>query len=455
MAGQLTTTRPTFPKQGQVDWVALSSSTVNFSVGLLARLMKADIHPSTLTFGMALCSSFRLAPEVQNNVKECIDKLKRYGVCNNILWFGFGIKQTVVELASSEEGLSFVTLCCSILTSYDTYYTAQVLRKLGDIHNIPRDFTPSISQWESIIKIFSGIFIGSRFDLVLQSIRRLVYGFPCDVSDLNCGPETFAKVLAELALIQSERTANLTVTGGADCTWFATFAEQVLYLDVVIKEQSGSPIYRSKERKDVMPQITFLNNPEGRPSLHVSQRTSLVSINQRIIQTEVQDHMGKYFCQRSSWSTILRDTFGDDIEKWLMGNFSQYLCICLAFHGSASIIQKWSDKYLDGEQEHYKAMGKIWIGDSKRFIVPDVSKTLARLGIPSGEAFVEKAGSVLPELRPAIQKHRHKYNLDSVGKLHSLPLEIPEEQFLEQFLLDRHHDCGYLRQDHDALRNCR
>ncbi|KAI4216331.1 MAG: hypothetical protein LQ351_001341 [Letrouitia transgressa] len=269
-------------------------------------------------------------------------------------------------------------------------------------------------------------------------MRRLVYGSPCDVSKRNCDPGTVAKVLGELALIQSERTAYLTVTGGADCTWFATFAEHVLCLDVAIIDQSGSPIYRSKERKDVMPQITFLTNPEGEPSLHVSQRTSLVSINLRIIRTEAQAPIAMYFCQRSSWSTILRDTFGDDIEKWLTGDFSQYLCISLAFHGSASIIQEWIDSYVDENIEHYVALRK-WLGGSSKIELPDVSRELAELlGIPSGEAFVEKAGSILPELRPAIQKHRHKYNLDLGEKLHSLSLEIPEEQFLEQFLLDRY-----------------
>ena len=67
---------PSFAQQGSVDWVALSNSSVQFSVAVLARLSRAGIDAFTLQFGRAICSSFSLEPHARERIYDVIVKLK-------------------------------------------------------------------------------------------------------------------------------------------------------------------------------------------------------------------------------------------------------------------------------------------------------------------------------------------------------------------------------------------
>lgn len=130
MSGSLVRPLAAFSQQGQVDWVALSNSTVNFSVAALARFSKAKVDIHTVQVCKALCWNFRLVYRVQEDMHDTIRNLTKYGLCQNILWFGFGIKETIINLSDTEEGLSFVTHCAVLLTTFDTFFAAQVLREI-------------------------------------------------------------------------------------------------------------------------------------------------------------------------------------------------------------------------------------------------------------------------------------------------------------------------------------
>ncbi len=67
-----------FAQQGTVDWVALSHSSVQFSVAVLARLSKAGVDAFTLQFGKTICCGFALEPRAQELVAEAIHKAKKY-----------------------------------------------------------------------------------------------------------------------------------------------------------------------------------------------------------------------------------------------------------------------------------------------------------------------------------------------------------------------------------------
>jgi len=59
-----------FQQSGQFDWVSLSRSVVQISVGTLARLSRAGVDAYTVQVGKALCWNLELSAKVQDNLVE-------------------------------------------------------------------------------------------------------------------------------------------------------------------------------------------------------------------------------------------------------------------------------------------------------------------------------------------------------------------------------------------------
>ena len=114
---------------------------MQFSVAVLARLSKAGIDAFTLRFGQAICCNFALEPRAQELVSEAIHKAKKYGSYGDLMWFGFGIKDIVTDLADTEEGLTLVALCAALSTTYDSTFAAQVIREICVLCKAPQSFT--------------------------------------------------------------------------------------------------------------------------------------------------------------------------------------------------------------------------------------------------------------------------------------------------------------------------
>jgi hypothetical protein len=56
---------PTFAQQGSVDWVALSGSTLSFSVEVMSRFSKAGVKMITVAMGQTFFSGFKIPPAGQ------------------------------------------------------------------------------------------------------------------------------------------------------------------------------------------------------------------------------------------------------------------------------------------------------------------------------------------------------------------------------------------------------
>jgi hypothetical protein len=81
-----------FAQQGSVDWVALSGSTLSFSIDVLSRFSKAGVEMITVAVGQAMCGSFNIPAAGQKRLQEAIARLKAFSSYGKILWFGFGVK---------------------------------------------------------------------------------------------------------------------------------------------------------------------------------------------------------------------------------------------------------------------------------------------------------------------------------------------------------------------------
>lgn len=68
-----------------LDWAALSNSSAQFIVGVLARLSKAGIDAFTLQVSRAIDSNFTLTSFTQKSLIDAIHRLKKYGSYDNVL----------------------------------------------------------------------------------------------------------------------------------------------------------------------------------------------------------------------------------------------------------------------------------------------------------------------------------------------------------------------------------
>ncbi|KAK0511982.1 hypothetical protein JMJ35_005110 [Cladonia borealis] len=330
---------PSFAQQGSVDWVAISNSSVQFSVAVLARLSRAGIDAFTLQFGRAICSSFSLEPHAQGRINDAIMKLKKYGSYQDIIWFGFGIKDVVTDLADTEEGLTLVALCAALVATYDSMYAATVIRELCVLCKAPQSFTPAIRQWKALVDLCSGMFANAHFTLMANGFRRLISGHSNHLIGRHTPttPTALAEAILMLAKVSKGNLLNATFSGGVDCAWLAAFAEWILSLDVAICDPSSSLLYRSRGVMNRPPQVTIIVPNIAENALQevlIRSKATVIPSGRILLQRDPALGGVKLLNWHGSWSTILHEVFNGNIDDLLAGetgqHFNTYLnCISL------------------------------------------------------------------------------------------------------------------------------
>lgn len=398
-----------FSQQGQVDWVELSTRSVQFSVTVLARLSKAGIDAYTLQVGRAICLNFSLDPIGQELIADAIFQLKKYGPYGNVIWFGFGVKQVVTDLAETEQGLMLVALCASLTTTYDSTYSARVLRELCVLQHAPQSFTPALRQWKAVVEICAGILSSSRFILILNGFRRLMSAqrdMPSPRSETM--PTSYANLAAAilaLARISKNHMVNATFTGGLDCAWLAAFAETVLSLDVVIYNTSGLSLYLSRSSHGALPQVTIVCSDRPEPAAQVDvliRRAFLVPGGKAVFSSRGSPYLGNSMNWRSPWLSILHETFHDDADALLESETGHQLAVYLE---CMSLVQRpgFTQEDLITEEDPPKA------SDIFNFVDP-----LLRFHEKiRGQEFLRFASSRLPELAKLQSKNQAIANIDA------------------------------------------
>ncbi len=396
-----------FAQQGTVDWVALSQSSVQFSVAVLARLSKAGIDAFTLQFGRVICCNFELEPRAQISVVEAIHKARKYGSYGNLIWFGFGIKDVITDLADTEEGLTLVALCAALSSTYDSMFAAKVIRELCVLCKAPESFTPALRQWKMLADLCAGILTSSRFVVLANGFRRLISGHLQLSLDSRHSPTTplaLAKAVLTLARVSKRSLVNATISGGLDCAWLAAFAESTLSLDVGICDTSGLQFYRSRQLAETLPQLIIVLCPTataGGSELLLRSKASVMPKGQSLLQKDPALRGASVLNWQSSWSTILHDVFGESVDTLLkiqapqsendgMFAFALYLkCI--------SLLQRKDTRndetdtyalYLNTAFANHPVNPLIWIHPDSR-----------------GQRFLSFAARRLPELSVNLSHH--------------------------------------------------
>lgn len=337
-----------FQQSGQLDWVSLSRSVVQISVGTLARLSRAGVDAYTVQVGKALCWNLELSPKVQDDLVEEIKNLKCAKFCDNLLWFGFGIKQFVADLAETEQGLALVGLCSALTMNYDVFYAAQVLRQLCLQAKAPQQFVPSLQQWKALVRLCSGILMDSPFQLLLNGLQRLVRGSKPIIGQEAMEPASIAKGLLNLALLSKGSIVHLSFSGGEDCCWLATFAKLVLSLDVAIYDAIGSLVYLSQDQMSETPQVSFNLDVKASNTVVSAQKTSLVPRGQSLIKLEARDGSASNLSSFSTWATILHDTFGSAVDILLGDLCGQDFAVFLFDMPALEWLTRRGFEFFDG-----------------------------------------------------------------------------------------------------------
>ena len=346
-----------FAQQGSVDWVALSGSSVQFSVAVLARLSKAGIDAFTLRFGQAICCNFALEPRAQEVVSEAICKTKKYPSYGDLMWFGFGIKDILTDLADTEEGLTLIALCAALSTTYDSTFAAQVIRELCVLCKAPQSFTPALRQWKTLVELCAGILASSHYVKLANGFRRLIcghLGLPLSTRHRLTTSIALAEAIMTLARISKRSLMRATISGALDCAWLAAFAESILSLDVGVCDTNGNLFYRSRQYAEANHQLTIMlctANTARSGELLLRSKASVIPQGQSLLQKDPALHSTSLLNWQSPWSTILHDVFGESVDRLLAIQlsktddgqttaFAQYLrCMALLQTQDSSALQ--------------------------------------------------------------------------------------------------------------------
>lgn len=156
----------TLAQQASLDWVALSKSTVSFSVELLARYARAGVEALTIAVGQALFVQFCVPAAAQKRLQLSVSRLKAYSSAANALWFGIGFKHLIRELMETEQGATLVAVSSCLMVSYDDEFSATVLKTLCDKSSMPEKLTPSLSQWAAFVNLCAAAVTASQFPLL-------------------------------------------------------------------------------------------------------------------------------------------------------------------------------------------------------------------------------------------------------------------------------------------------
>ncbi|KAF2191922.1 hypothetical protein K469DRAFT_556467, partial [Zopfia rhizophila CBS 207.26] len=233
-----------FQQTGQVDWVSLSKIPVTFGLGVLVRLSKAELDPATIAIGGFACNQFVIKTEAQKRIHDAFSSLKSFSSYGKLVWFGFGIKPIVKDLADTEHGMACVALCACMSISYDSFYAAGVLRELCKIRETPPDFLPSIHQWKALVNICAGSVSNSKFPILLEGLIRCVLPHAEVSLHQPTSTEALAKAVGAIADVSNGKLENVTIAGGLDCIWLAAISEWLLSLNVEIRRSSGLTVYK-------------------------------------------------------------------------------------------------------------------------------------------------------------------------------------------------------------------
>ena len=230
-----------FTQQGSVDWITLAQTTISFPMSVLARLAAADIAPHTVVVGQRISSIFVLSTRGTERLTDALNRLPSCSSIGNAIWFGFGIKHIVREIAQTAPGVTLLTLCGTLAELHPPMGCASIMMKLAEVCGAPAEQRPSPQQWINMVEASSGILRPTTFGCIAGQFMA----FSPRLDEKAGDAEGVARALHALALLSSNDLESITLVGDQACGWIAAFGYFFLGLDVEIRTEDDTLCYRS------------------------------------------------------------------------------------------------------------------------------------------------------------------------------------------------------------------
>ncbi|KAH8722525.1 hypothetical protein GQ44DRAFT_774793 [Phaeosphaeriaceae sp. PMI808] len=317
---------PAFAQQGSVDWVALGRTQYSVSIAILGRLAKAGIDPLTVAFGQAMCARIPIGTHGEKVLSDSMNKLTSKSFVADMLWFGVGVRHILRELVQTSQGCSLIALGAALTEGHSFEVSALVIYEMAKECGGPQELTPSLEQWEALVRVAAPVFHGTTFGLRISQFAKfgmLRPEMPANSKEsANPHPTDLAKVLLSIGQIVHGSLQSVSVQGGCCCSWIAAWADSVLGLRVLVRKVNGEVAYANYNLDTTFAQVevTFLGNSDPGRVLCV-QSSYLVRSGEDFIKkcfTGIRESMGfqisEFRLGRLKWETMLSDVFGAHFE---------------------------------------------------------------------------------------------------------------------------------------------
>ena len=249
-----------FVQQGTVDWTALTQTTFSASLAILGRLSSAGLEPLTVAMAQALCLQIPIGVHGEQKLQESIDSLKCFSSFGDLVWFGVGVRHILRTLVQSSQGASSVALAASLTESYSLQFSAKVFYGMAKCMKSPSELTPSFGQWESYVKVCSGLFSGSIFGHKVGQLARLLscstpIHLTARLKDKVPDPDQLAELLYQIGKVQRKHWESIDIIGSRGCCWIAVFCDFLLGLRIQISSQTGNIVFQNYDSGSLSVQV--------------------------------------------------------------------------------------------------------------------------------------------------------------------------------------------------------
>ncbi|KAL8685960.1 MAG: hypothetical protein Q9224_005602 [Gallowayella concinna] len=294
-----------FAQNGQVDWVAFGQSIWSTSSVTLQRFASAGVQPITFGAGLAIASAFTLDRVGKERMHSAIENLRGFWSFEKLLYFGFGARSFLHVMADAQSGVSCIALCSALSEVHNEHTAAWILDELWKLYGYPPQFLPSHSQLTALVKACSGVLSRTEFSHMSGTmLGHTLEIFPGDVSNT----EDIAKALRGLFRVSQGELAKITVIGGMNCAFIASFAHWILNLKVYVEDEAGRLIYQDSDLEEVQLVVTYCQ-PASLSLMQISSTTYILRDDDQLF---LRDHTlaGANLTFRTPWDGCLTRVFG-------------------------------------------------------------------------------------------------------------------------------------------------
>ncbi|KAH8728827.1 hypothetical protein GQ44DRAFT_782693, partial [Phaeosphaeriaceae sp. PMI808] len=272
-----------FPQQGQIDWAALSKTTISFTVEFFSRLSQANIEPLTILAITAISKQIHIQRLGEQRILDAIAGTRAFSTANTALWFGFGVKHIIRTFSESKQGVACVGLCACLSDEFGTATASLVLSELIKLYEPPIELTPSLRQWTELVRACEGILACTNFGMIVSQLSQICYPLSSRLLDpiyntwsSNSPPRAIAQALKALFEVSNGTVDNISISGGANCAWIAAVGHWLLELQVEMQDATGNILYKP-------------GNPKSSTSQDVQVRICMYRLYMNITLNKFQD----------------------------------------------------------------------------------------------------------------------------------------------------------------------